>query len=563
MKTFNLIRLCCLFILMVPLGCELTEPPATEPNRATAVQFHNLTRAGLQKIYAFPASLGDTAKSYLKKNTDWMVTSQLITKGSIVSYNDPNKVSLTKVSNWVNSRVPEVNSTVLITIDWEEPFGQLQSQDSATYMPLVREYVKVVNKIKEMRPQAKVSVYGLPFIAYSESEQTTFNQPAGKFELIFRAVDVISPEIYLSYPETYNQTSDPQLNERFLASAAALAVREGMNYQKPVLPYFWYRVTTLSDQPEKGYFWDPATFARLANIVLTQEESSTRVDGLILWDQQSKRASSNTPGVTVPGTTVAWVTDPTTDLAYDQVVIQEAKALEAVRTNPSINLTFDGEIANTIADKNGIGTGFKMIAAYSGVRAADDGTPTLTGTPEYEPVKLNLVDGKLQLITNKGLAHLTSNNQINTLGMPVNSLNPLQLETTIIKPYYGTASQQAGMWFGLNDRTYVKLVVSGHKIELRKEQDDASASSDQRLTAAISGLNTQTVRLRLVLNPVTNTVTGYYSTNGTTYIKVGTPLNLSNTGLISPAAYAGIFGSHRNGTTPVTYTFDNFKVTYQ
>jgi hypothetical protein len=281
-----------------------------------------------------------------------------------------------------------------------------------------------------------------------------------------------------------------------------------------------------------------------------------------LWDQQSKRASSNTPGVTVPGTNGAWVTDPATDLAYDKVVIQEVKALEAVRTYQGVNLTFDGAIANTISDKNGTGTGFKMIAAYSGTRATTDGTPALASTPEYEPAKLTLSAGKLQLITSKGLALLTSNNQINTLGVPVHSSTPLQLETTLIKPYYGTASQQAGLWFGLNDRTYVKLVVTGNKIELRKEQNDVSASSDQRVTTAISGLNTQTVRLRLVINPATNTATGYYSTNGSTYIKVGTSLGLSNTGLTNSAAYAGILGSHRNSTTPVTYTFDNFKVSY-
>ncbi|WP_242929563.1 malectin domain-containing carbohydrate-binding protein, partial [Pontibacter vulgaris] len=166
---------------------------------------------------------------------------------------------------------------------------------------------------------------------------------------------------------------------------------------------------------------------------------------------------------------------------------------------------------------------------------------------------------------NKGIASTTSNNQINSLGVKVDSRNRLQAEVTLVNPYYGTAYQQGGLWLGLNDKTYLKLVVVGNKIELRREVNDVSGTSDQRITAAISGLNNQTVRLRLVVDPATSQAQGYYSTDGTTYLNAGasyaTPaVSIAGMGLTASSVYAGIFATHRNSTSPVTYTFDNFSV---
>ncbi|WP_242929602.1 DUF1349 domain-containing protein, partial [Pontibacter vulgaris] len=160
----------------------------------------------------------------------------------------------------------------------------------------------------------------------------------------------------------------------------------------------------------------------------------------------------------------------------------------------------------------------------------------------------------------KGIASTTSNNQINSLGVKVDSRNRLQAEVTLVNPYYGTAYQQGGLWLGLSDKTFVKLVVMGNKVQLLREVNDVSGTSDQRITAAISGLNNQTVRLRLVVDPSTNQAQGYYSVNGGAYTSVGTALSISGMGLTSSTVYAGIFATHRNGTSAVTYTFDDFSV---
>jgi N-acetylneuraminic acid mutarotase len=227
-----------------------------------------------------------------------------------------------------------------------------------------------------------------------------------------------------------------------------------------------------------------------------------------------------------------------------------------------VNLTFNSGESGTIADKNGLGTGFTMVDAYSGTRLSADGSPSNSTVPGYEASKLTVTGGRLQVVTNKGIAYLTNNNQLNALGVKVDSRSKLTVEVTLVNPYYGTSSQQGGLWLGLNDKSFLKLVVTANKVELRKEHNDASSTSDQRLTGTISGLNTTSVRLRLVVDPATNSAQGFYSTNGgTSYLSVGTALSISGMGLTSTTAYAGIFATHRNATSSVTYSFDDFSVT--
>src|SRR5690606_593737 len=48
--------------------------------------------------------------------------------------------------------------------------------------------------------------------------------------------------------------------------------------------------------------------------------------------------------------------------------------------------------------------------------------------------------------------------------------------------------------------------------------------------------------------------------NGGAEQSVGTALSISGTGLTGSTAFAGVFATHRNGSSPVTYTLDDFSV---
>lgn len=234
---------------------------------------------------------------------------------------------------------------------------------------------------------------------------------------------------------------------------------------------------------------------------------------------------------------------------------------DQVQVAVPFSLSFGGSVAGTIADKNGAGTGFTMVDAYSGTRHSADGSATNTSVPGYEASKLTVTGGRLQVVTNKGIASGTDNNQINALGVRVDARSRLSVQVTVVNPYYGTSYQQGGLWLGLGDKTFVKLVAVGNKVELRKEDNDVSYSTDQRITGTISSLSTSSVRLRLEVDPAASTVQGFYSLNGGAEQAVGSALSIAGMGLTGSTAYAGLSATHRNGTSPVTYTFDDFSIT--
>jgi hypothetical protein len=236
------------------------------------------------------------------------------------------------------------------------------------------------------------------------------------------------------------------------------------------------------------------------------------------------------------------------------------------------SLSFNEVVPGTMVDNSGSGTGFTMVLPYSGVRLPADGVSSVPDVPGYEPSRIAVTQGHLTLVTNKGIDYLTNNNQLNILGVKVQQSGKLNIEVSLLNPFSGTQSQQAGIWYGLDDHTFIKLIISANKVELRREFNDISSSlsgtnnPDQRITSVIANLNTKTVRLRMTIDSANKTVEGFYSTNGgSTYTSTGagystTGIKVDNMGVLGVAAYAAIYATHRNATAPVTYIFDDFSV---
>jgi hypothetical protein len=244
----------------------------------------------------------------------------------------------------------------------------------------------------------------------------------------------------------------------------------------------------------------------------------------------------------------------------------------ALKVSLPFSLSFNAAVAGTINDKNGQGTGFSTVNTYTGTRVAADGQPSVSQVPGYEPSKITLTGGRLQLVANKGIDYQANNNQLNALGVQIQAGGKIQLGIKVINPYNGTQSQQAGLWYGINEKTYIKLGITGNKVELRKEVNDitstvsGTSNPDQRITAVITDLNTKTISLRLTIDSAAQTAEGFYSTDGVNYISTGSTgyakssVNISNMGISTGTLYAGLFATYRNGTSAVTYTFDDFSV---
>jgi N-acetylneuraminic acid mutarotase/glucose/arabinose dehydrogenase len=214
-----------------------------------------------------------------------------------------------------------------------------------------------------------------------------------------------------------------------------------------------------------------------------------------------------------------------------------------------------------IVDANGIGTGFTYVDKPSKGQA-------------YIPSNLAVdeVAGMLDITSTKGLAFNATNSQENTLGVGVDAPSQVSLlSTTLVNPPAGTGnSEQSGLWFGNNEDNFVKVVLlstaGGTKIQYAKE---VNGSQSQSVTTQAFALASSRVALQLRVDPSTRKIAANYSIDG------GNPTQIANWSVpdeffsfdaagidprIGTRSFGGIFASHRNGPSPLTYTFDAFSV---
>jgi len=216
-----------------------------------------------------------------------------------------------------------------------------------------------------------------------------------------------------------------------------------------------------------------------------------------------------------------------------------------------------------ILDGSGTGTGFTYISQ----------PPNGTG---YIPQKLTVntaAPGTLKIATTNGIMFTTSNSQDNALAVGIDAPSQVSiLNTTLLNVPAGTSKyEQAGLWFGNDQDNYVKLDVistsTGARIEYIMEI--AGAVSSKKVLNSLN-LTGATVGLSLRANPSDRTIAGSYTLNGGDpqvlgqFVAPSEFFSFDGAGIdpnIGTRSFGGIYATHRNATTPLSYTFDDFSVT--
>ncbi|NJL13329.1 MAG: choice-of-anchor D domain-containing protein [Microscillaceae bacterium] len=221
-----------------------------------------------------------------------------------------------------------------------------------------------------------------------------------------------------------------------------------------------------------------------------------------------------------------------------------------------------------INDFNGIGTGFTMIQTHSAPRLAQDpAQPDTTDIIGYAPQRLNVVNGNLEILASKGIAFLNNNAQLNTLGAGLDAEGrKILMETRLINPTTGGGAAQTGLWYGLNEDNFVKLVVVGTSIEFRLEQNGLSPNVNANvLSVANLPVTSNPVTLRMMVDNsgTTDKVSAFYQIGSGSLTLIGEFNHNFGAGTnvygTTGTSYAGVFATYRNGAA-FTARIDKFLV---
>ncbi len=230
--------------------------------------------------------------------------------------------------------------------------------------------------------------------------------------------------------------------------------------------------------------------------------------------------------------------------------------------------------AGGIVGQADLGTGFTVVYPPDARLIADGPAPD-PAVPGYQP-DLLVVDpsaGTLSLTTSKGTALGVSNTQLNMLAVKAATTGvTLEARTELLAlPDPGTPlNQEAGLWFGIDQDNYVKLVAkaipgagdSAYEVLLLHEANGITVASTQVTDAVAVGDN---VLFTFQLNPATQTVQAFYEVNRDgNPVAVGGDLAVADTLFTGfeldggVGTLVGIFGTHANANVALTYTFGEF-----
>lgn len=232
-------------------------------------------------------------------------------------------------------------------------------------------------------------------------------------------------------------------------------------------------------------------------------------------------------------------------------------------------------------DKNGIATGFTMVATASNPTPAAPNTgysnPSLPG---YEPNELEVVQNtdltypnQLKVTAYAGKNYQTgsgTNNQHNQLGVGVQA----QGKRLLIDTYFESNSTalnwaQMGIWYGIDDDNFVKLIISHNKVQFVLERDDNGTIKTNVSQADLAPFNYTDGSIRLIIEVDYSRsqpeLKGYYQLEGQAMAHINTFNHDFSAGVTLPdgtsnVSFAGIHVTSENRPS-FEAVYEYFKVT--
>ena len=251
-------------------------------------------------IYIFSAYYSKNVCDYLLSNN--AKEAHLLTQ-SVIDPNKDQEVDGGSIKRYTEKFYPDADATGLFIIDWEaKPYNDLKNdKNDPRFQAAMAKYVQVIDAVKTFRPKVRVGIYGLPFRFFGNSGKT---EDAANLDALLSHCDVITPSFYIVY--TDEQVGAPK-NMDYLKDNLDQALRSGQRLNKPVIPFFWYKVhpgnktfgmTVLSKDKMQRYL----------DLLTQYSYQGKKINGLLWWeggpvssgtpgnDRNQARAFSTTPG---------------------------------------------------------------------------------------------------------------------------------------------------------------------------------------------------------------------------------------------------------------------------
>jgi hypothetical protein len=208
------------------------------------------------------------------------------------NYIDPRKtgdIDSESVCTGINLLYPNRDSFGYLVLDIEnkvvKDFKKYPLNDYR-YIDAFSKLKELISLVKELRPNLKISLYGLPYRVYFSSQNKWNDQR--KLDPLLSMCDFIAPSLYILYP---NKEKGSNANESYLKQNLKNALVFGKRLDKPVLPFVWYAVSP-GNSRFGGEVLEKQEMVNEIELIRNFIWEGIKVEGVIWWEP-SERAFQN------------------------------------------------------------------------------------------------------------------------------------------------------------------------------------------------------------------------------------------------------------------------------
>lgn len=241
--------------------------------------FYNMSSAQQRLLFALERESKDQIHFVNKNNIDAAV---LIYQQYFVTNNELDEIKLRKN---IDKLVSRKDFSGYVILNWEG-FGysalvNSQSDNNVRFSKYLKQFIKSIDIVKEMRPNVKISYFDFPQRRVDKRTLKQWYRFADGLLPLFNKLDFFSPCLYSNYLDSKEREG----NLSRIDINLSFALEYGKLLNKPVYPFMWHRINPSGSKyryaliPEKQ-------FAKEISYVLDFKKDDEKVAGIIWWQSE-------------------------------------------------------------------------------------------------------------------------------------------------------------------------------------------------------------------------------------------------------------------------------------
>lgn len=240
-------------------------------------------------IYVFEGRYNESGREFVKKH-DKLTNIKILT-GYMIDPKKRNVLDLISVSDHLLRISPHKSDNSVLCINIENKlFDDLRTYEKHTlaFKNAEDEFGKMIDLIRELRPNLKIGIYGIPFRTYYSS-QIRWNDDC-KLDNVLAMTDIIFPSLYILYPD---KEKGIKANDDYFLQNLDTAFDYADRLGKSVIPFVWYIVHS-NNRLYGGELLGKNEMKRYIDYIRDYRSYlNGKVDGVVWWESSISSFNKN------------------------------------------------------------------------------------------------------------------------------------------------------------------------------------------------------------------------------------------------------------------------------